>query len=193
MANIQHAVLTDPQLHEPKGASTALEGQVYRANGSGSGAWSFPSGHAYGELYIDSGVTPQTLLAASATAILNPAGEWTTNGNSNVILSATNGTITVLQTGTYLLNLWITFTTASAAAGGKYYFHYAVNGVPSARKTLIAKYSNGADTLHCTATGFAPLNANDVVSIYVGGGTVTSSTAITPVEAAYGVTLIDPS
>lgn len=193
MANIQHAVLTDPQLHEPKGVSTALDGQVYRSNGAGTGVWTYPSGHAFGELYIDEGVTTQTLPAASGTAKLNPTGEWTTNGSAAVTLSAANGTITLLQKGEYLVTLWITFLTASAAAGGKYYFYYAVNGTTYPRKTLIAKYSNGVDTLHCTATGFAALNANDVLSIYVGGDATTSSTAITPKEAGFSATLIKPT
>lgn len=39
MANINHSALTDPYLHEPKGAATATSGQVYVANGSGSGTW----------------------------------------------------------------------------------------------------------------------------------------------------------
>jgi hypothetical protein len=39
MADVQHSALTDPELHEPKGASTATAGQVYVANGSGSGTW----------------------------------------------------------------------------------------------------------------------------------------------------------
>jgi len=39
MADVQHSALTDPELHEPKGASTATSGQVYVANGSGSGTW----------------------------------------------------------------------------------------------------------------------------------------------------------
>jgi hypothetical protein len=193
MANIQHAVLTDPQLHEPKGVSTAASGKVYRANGSGSGVWVFPSGHAYGELYIEGGVTTQTLPAASATAKLNPTGEWTANGNANVTISAANGTITVLEPGEYQLNFWVSFTTASAAAQAKYNFHYAVNGVPSARKVIVAKYTNGADTLHCAVTGYANLADNDVVSIYVGGDGTTSSTAITVLEAGFSLSLINPA
>ena len=39
MANVQHSTLTDPNLHEPKGASTAAADQLYRSNGSGSGTW----------------------------------------------------------------------------------------------------------------------------------------------------------
>lgn len=193
MANIQHAVLTDPQLHEPKGVSTASSGQVYRANGSGSGVWVFPSGHAYGELFIDGGTTTQTLSAASATAKLNPTGEWTANGNANITLSAANGEITITEPGEYQLNFYISFTTASIATNSKYNFHYAVNGVPSTRKIVVAKYSNGADTLHCSATGFAELSDNDVVSIFVGGDGTSSSTAITVLEAGLSASLIDPA
>jgi len=36
---IQHGVITDPDVHEPKGASTASVGQVYVSDGAGSGTW----------------------------------------------------------------------------------------------------------------------------------------------------------
>ena len=39
MANVNHSTLTDPYLHEPKGAASASSGDVYVANGAGSGAW----------------------------------------------------------------------------------------------------------------------------------------------------------
>lgn len=39
MANVQHSSLTDPNLHEPKGISTASANQAYLSNGSGSGTW----------------------------------------------------------------------------------------------------------------------------------------------------------
>lgn len=35
----EHNTLTDPELHEPKGVSAAAEGQVYVADGAGSGTW----------------------------------------------------------------------------------------------------------------------------------------------------------
>mgnify|MGYP001044715805 FL=1 len=40
MANIEHSVLTGTEIHEPKGAADALLGQVYVADGNGSGNWS---------------------------------------------------------------------------------------------------------------------------------------------------------
>ena len=39
MANVNHSALTDPYLHEPKGVASASTGEVYVANGSGSGTW----------------------------------------------------------------------------------------------------------------------------------------------------------
>src|SRR6187402_1454206 len=41
---VEHKDLTGAQLHEPKGADTASSGQVYIANGSGSGAWTSKNG-----------------------------------------------------------------------------------------------------------------------------------------------------
>lgn len=39
MPNIQHAVLTDPDVHEPKGAASAASGAFYVSDGAGSGSW----------------------------------------------------------------------------------------------------------------------------------------------------------
>ena len=36
----EHVVITDPNIHEPKGISTANAGEVYVANGAGSGTYS---------------------------------------------------------------------------------------------------------------------------------------------------------
>lgn len=45
MAN--HANLTDPELHEPKGIAAASDGDVYVANGAGSGTWSPAEGAVF--------------------------------------------------------------------------------------------------------------------------------------------------
>ena len=44
MADVNHSSLTDPYLHEPKGVAAAAAGQVYQANGAGSGSWVYPPG-----------------------------------------------------------------------------------------------------------------------------------------------------
>lgn len=39
MANIEHASIDDPNIHEPKGISTATADQIYVSDGAGSGDW----------------------------------------------------------------------------------------------------------------------------------------------------------
>jgi hypothetical protein len=193
LANIQHSALTDPNLHEPKGASTAASGKVYVANGSGSGAWQYIAGHSYGDLYITGSSVSQTLSAASALAKLNPTGAWTANGYQNITPSAANGQFTVTQAGIYQLDFWIVFETAAIASGAAYNFHYAVNGTASTRKVYVKKTTNNVDTLHLASNGYVTLAANDILTIQVGGDGTSSSTNITVKEAGFSCLLIDPS
>jgi len=39
---IQHSIIADPNIHEPKGVASAADGEVYIADGLGSGAWASP-------------------------------------------------------------------------------------------------------------------------------------------------------
>lgn len=40
MANIEHSAISDPDIHEPKGISSASAGEIYVADGAASGNWS---------------------------------------------------------------------------------------------------------------------------------------------------------
>ncbi len=62
MANVAHASLTGSNLHEPKGIENASTGQVYVANGSGTGSWTS----------LD--VTAFTGMIADFTTPIAPAG-----------------------------------------------------------------------------------------------------------------------
>lgn len=193
MADIQHSAITDPNIHEPKGITTALNGQMYVADGGGSGNWKFTSGHAYGELFISNNSTAQTLPAASGTAVLNPAGAWQANGFQNVTLTPASGTITLPQAGEYQLNFWAVFETAAISSGASYNFFYALNGTPSTRKVYAKKTSNGVDTLQVHATGFVNVSAGAVVSMFVGGDGTSSGTNLIIKEAGLSALLIDPA
>lgn len=180
---IQHKLITDPDIHEPKGVATASAGKAYVANGTGSGSWEYPSGKVHGEIYIDAGVTSQTLSGSSAYAKLNPTGEWTAGVSNILTLGAGTGIITLTQAGTYMINFWCQFSTASIASGTVYNFKYNLDGTNSSRTLTVAKTSNGSDKLHISATGLVTATANQVLSMYVGGDGTSSSTAITVIEA----------
>jgi hypothetical protein len=70
MANVNHATLTDPNLHEPKGIAAAPAGQVYIADGAGSGDWKELSRYVNGYVAFDA-ATPayQHSVTTSFTAI----------------------------------------------------------------------------------------------------------------------------
>lgn len=180
---IQHKLIPDADLHEPKGIAAQVASKVYVSNGSGSGTWQYPSGKVHGEIFIDAGTTSQTLSAASAYAKLNPTLEWQSGVNSVLTLTPANGTITLSETGTYLVNFWSLFSTAALASGTTYNFKYNLNGVNSSRTISVQKFTNGSDKLHVSALGLVTATSGQLLSIYVGGDATSSNTAITVLEA----------
>lgn len=74
MPNVEHSTLTNAEIHEPKGVSAASEGQVYIANGLGSGTWQYiPTGWAY---YQDGG-SAQTINTTASKLSVDGAGSLT--------------------------------------------------------------------------------------------------------------------
>jgi len=180
---IQHKLIADADLHEPKGVASASSGKVYVADGTGSGSWQYPSGKVHGEIYIDAGATSQTLSGSSAYSKLNPGTEWTAGVSSVLTLSPSTGIITLSEAGNYMVNFWCQFSTAAIASGTLYNFKYNLSGTSSGRTLTVSKTSNGVDKLHISATGLVTATAGQTLSIYVGGDSTSSSTAITVIEA----------
>jgi hypothetical protein len=181
---IQHAAIDDPDIHEPKGVSTASAGKIYIADGSGSGDWTYPTGNSYAEIYIDAGATTQTINSVAGTYDkLNPTAEWTENVAEGLTTTAADGTITLTKAGTYQISFFITFITASLAAGTKYRFKYALDGTTGSRILTAQKSSAGVDALTISAQGLVQVTANQVLSIYVTGDATSANTLITPIDA----------
>lgn len=90
MTDVSHASLTGAQLHEPKGADTAIAGTAYVANGSGSGSWS------------SIGISSLTGMVADFIAPLVPSGWLELDGSviSSSTYSALYGVMTIPTTGT---------------------------------------------------------------------------------------------
>ena len=99
---IEHSIITDPNIHEPKDITTALNKQVYTANGAGSGAWvsnipnntvvintasDFPTPSA-GEIQLENG---KTYVIGADIALTDSLRLGTDNKiTGNAILSTTN-------------------------------------------------------------------------------------------------------
>lgn len=131
MANIDHSTLTDPYLHEPKGVATAQAGQVYIANGSGSGVW--VEGHRLvgGYLTFSTG-SPYAFSATTSDTVLNPTYSLATN-NGFTGLSSPNARIR--YDGTETINAVVDAVFSVTQASG------------SAKALQLAFYKNGSELL----------------------------------------------
>lgn len=185
---IQHKLITDPDIHEPKGVAASVTGKVYVADGAGSGSWQYPPGKAHAEIYIDAGATTQTLAGSSAYAKLNPTGEWTAGVTSVLTVSPSTGVITLTEAGNYMINFWCLFSTTSLASGTNYNFKYNLAGTNSSRTITVQKFTNGSDKLHVSALGLVTATAGQALSIFVAGDATSSGQNITVLEA--GLTAI---
>ena len=91
---VQHSEITDPNIHEPKGASTAALGQVYAADGAGSGDWYIID--ARGSVGFSNITTPLTITYPAAYTKVNPV--TTASGFSREVTESASSQIT--YTGT---------------------------------------------------------------------------------------------
>lgn len=215
---VQHNVITDPNIHEPKGVASAASGKVYKADGTGSGSWVYPltgldtalqhqvfksdgsgsgtwiyppaKGHA--EIYINSGSVAHTLGSASSFTLLNPSAQWTASGYEDILtVTPASGNINLVLAGHYKIDFWCNFTTAAVASGSAYKFKFALDGVVSSRVVTITKPTNGVDTLHVMASGIVNATAGQLLTIYAGGDGTSSSTNITVTEAGLSALWLD--
>jgi hypothetical protein len=180
--SIQHAALEDPQIHEPKGASTATAGQVWVSDGAGSGAFSDTFENVHGQMNILSNTTALTLVAA-ADATLNTntdyqkvtgaGGPWVNTYTHNISFT-TSDSLTLTRGGYYIVSFWASIKVASTNnfIGVK----YGINGSLSTQK-LVTQSSSANDRRNLSAVAIVgPVTANDVLSMHVAG---TIGTAIT--------------
>lgn len=78
MANVNHSSLSDPYLHEPKGISTALPGQIYVADGAGTGNW-VENSRAFGGYLSFSTSSPYAHSVTTSDTVINPSLSVSTN------------------------------------------------------------------------------------------------------------------
>ena len=127
---IEHSAIVDPNQHEPKGIGSATAGQVYVADGGGTGAWT-PLNNLN---LIAINVHHDEIDSATSKYVVAPVA-----GNIQKIYgvldsSFTGGdtTLTAKIGGVPVTNGSLTFATAGSAAGD------VQTTTPSAAKTVTA-------------------------------------------------------
>lgn len=117
MANVNHNVLTDPYIHEPKNCSTALDGQVYIANGAGSGVWTTHHRHVGGYITFNTG-SPYNHSATTSDTVLNPTYTLVDN-NGFTGLSSPNARIRYDGTEGLSAAITASFSIKQSSGSGK--------------------------------------------------------------------------
>jgi len=164
MANIDHSTLTDPYIHEPKGCSTALAGQIYVANGAGSGVWVENHRIVGGALTFSTG-SPYAFAATTTNQVLNPTYTLT-NNNGFTGLSSPNARIRYDGTETILASLDAVFSiTHAAGAARALELAFYKNGTALANSRVISTVSSGEYEVICLKFDTS-LSTNDYIEVY---------------------------
>lgn len=172
MANVQHSSLTDPNLHEPKGISSAAANQVYLSNGSGSGTWTNASrlpGTGWGQ-YSNTTYVGTTVLPISTTNVVIP---FTTEANvSQLPISLTGSTSSLLDTATETLRFVAINDLHSLTFTCKI---YSVSGSPASMDIKLFGSSDGVT--------YGTILGDTTVSLIKGAGQVITESSLFPVTA----------
>jgi hypothetical protein len=172
LANVQHSSLTDPNLHEPKGVSTAAASTVYMANGSGSGTWTAVNrlpGTGWAQ-YSNATYVGTTALAISTSDVIVPFD--TTVVGTQLPISLTGVTSSLMDLTTEKL----LFVTAGDLHSITVTFKiYSTSGSPAVIDLKLYGSSDG--TTYATNLG------ETSVSLAKGAGQVITQSSLFPVSA----------
>jgi len=111
----EHVNATDPELHEPKGISTASVNEVYVADGLGSGNWYPIKYHFGGYVPFDSATPAATHSVTTSDTVFNPTFTET-HAEGFTILTSPNARIR--YDGTPDAHVFLNFQISSQQASG---------------------------------------------------------------------------
>ena len=161
MPTIEHSVLSGSELHEPKGISSASDGQIYVANGAGSGEWKYePTGWGYYQdngadqiigtspvrLSIDGG-GPLTNTAYLPTVIRGTGNLWDTTADAITPVSLGDG---------YTMRLDLPIT-AKSGTPTELTIQFDISGAATPTTVILSRYFGLSKTPPYTLTFSMPL------------------------------------
>ena len=163
---IEHNVIPNAELHEPKGITTAASDTVYVSAGDTiTGAWTKLPACTYGGIYSsDSTIAIATI---GTTAKVYAAFDADMSSNNVTVAHATDN-ITIVTAGDYLVNFQTSFATNQVGDAGVYQFKLRIDGVESTEGYGCYREMSGSnDTGSCSFIGIVTLAAAEVLTIYV--------------------------
>jgi hypothetical protein len=152
MAEVQHKDAPDGQRHEPKGISTAASGQIYVADGLGSGTWTNPITAIKNKNYMTLNVSIPDISTAGSYYVVNP------------ILGK-------------IYKAYVTLDNAITVADSIVSFE--IGGVAVSGGNITAAYSGSAagSVFSSTPSGNNTVSAGGAIEVITDGGSTTSCRA----------------
>lgn len=165
MANVNHSTLTDPYLHEPKGIASAGTGQVYVANGTGSGTW--VENHRFLGAYIPfDATTPAYSHSTTTSATVIDPTFTVAESNGFTGTSSPNARLTYTGTEDISAHLVLTLSTKQASGTSRdvQWIIYK-NGVELPGSRTIRTISSGSWG-SISVSGYTSLSTNDYIEVF---------------------------
>jgi len=106
MAKIEHANISDPYIHEPKGIQFAADGQAYIADGAGGGSWSDILTPDDVGLYPGVEYSFSRTFSSSSSLALRDLDITLVRSWDGGAASNTDSFISITNPGLYLVNMW---------------------------------------------------------------------------------------
>ena len=165
MANVNHSTLSDPYLHEPKGVATASSGDIYLANGSGSGAWRQAHSHVDAYLAFDATTPAYAHSATTSFTVLDPTLS-TSSADGFTVTNTPNARLTYTGTQSLSSNIHITLSTNQSTGTNKdVEWQIYKNGSLLTGSHVIRTISSGSWG-NIALLGNSTLATNDYLEIY---------------------------
>lgn len=163
MATVEHKDLTDPDLHEPAGISTANENELYISDGVGSGAWGKIPYACLKYLNIGTG---STVTTPTSYTIINP----TTVQYGGISDFSHSGSCSFQHIGSTTRDILVTVSAAFVCSATDIYFAVYNEGVYQAVTETVVR---GIATTynHIALQGVITCAPNDHITVYVRAAT----------------------
>ena len=163
---IEHRFATDPEIHEPKGITTATAGNVYVANGAGSGTWQdapfLKKVIATPAFYSANFTTQQpTGLDTPLQVALGPVQDST-----QYFQVGATGTITCLIAGVYILEFYGRFSRTTTAGVASLGGRFLVNDVQQG-SSVVEELDDGFFSIPFRTSKVVTLDINDEIKVEI--------------------------
>jgi len=155
----EHNTLTGSSLHEPKGVSTANEGEIYIADGAGSGDWTAVSSavaDAHICVYLDPQEQTRSFSSGDLDTILPFSLDYSSTEVNNFTWDNTAKEITYTGTANIVVTINATMSLRLVGAGS-----------PTLR-FYVQKYTGGAWVTNVRSMSARKFSSNDVGNMTLG-------------------------